>query len=251
MCSCLGGWECSALVDLLIFSIWVLASYRLTVRTLDFHSNNVGSIPASLNMVSTLRRKFVNRISPSQLVKFTHIHRKGKSPRRRLCIKYTLSFKSLLPFNLPSNLLGFDFIANPLTQTRKSGFTRLVIKNSYILFTWFYYINSLLTQVKLPKNDVVWVPSFFTKPKKRSRFTITKAPMAHKTFSQEQYKIVFYGFLFAFRLPNVDQLSSVNQSVLLVSNMRNSFFFFETNLFFLNRLTLRSSSSDSNFFSLF
>ena len=35
-------------------------SYRLTVRTLDFHSNNVGSIPAGLKLVNYNMSDYLN-----------------------------------------------------------------------------------------------------------------------------------------------------------------------------------------------
>lgn len=132
--------------------------------------------------------------------------------------------------------------------TRKTGFSRILIKNSYILFTWFFYLNSVLTRSSNFNRKSV--PSFFIKPKKTSKLTILKAPIAHKTFSQEQYKFRFYGFAFVFSFTNLKSLNSANAALFAANYLKNSFFFFETNLFVLNRIKFLFQSSDKNFFEL-
>lgn len=49
-----------------------------------------------------------------------------------------------------------------------------------MLLTWAYYLTA-------SKNKTFKKPSISIKPIKQSKFTSLKAPMAHKTFSQEQY----------------------------------------------------------------
>ena len=41
-------------------------------------------------------------------------------------------------------------------------------------------------------------PSFFIHPQRRTRQTFIKAPMAHKTFSQEQFQSKFYTLSISF-----------------------------------------------------
>lgn len=170
-------------------------------------------------------------------------------------LKYSLSFKSLLPFSLPPTVFSVygrnsKFIDDSGLSLRKSGFSRILVKNSYILFTWFYYLNSFTSKSQSGVFNSSSVPSFFVKPKKTHKITIIKAPIAHKTFSQEQYRFRFYSFFFIFSFQNYSKLNSVNCALALANFLRNSFFFFETNFFVLNRVRFFFNSSDPTVFRL-
>jgi hypothetical protein len=90
------------------------------VRTVDFHSTNVGSIPASLIM--DLKKNFVNH----SLV----FNKKSKSFLFKNKLKYALSFASLIsPGSVSSIRLVFN--NNSLNSNRK----KLLVKQSYILLT--------------------------------------------------------------------------------------------------------------------
>jgi hypothetical protein len=109
-------------------------------------------------------------------------------------------------------------------------------------------------------------PTFFIKPLMRTRFTMLKAPMAHKTFSQEQFLYSFYNLkvFFRFNLPTPEhnkmyaesvldggKVLNVNQVLFLLLNLSNDTFFFETNLFFLQKLTFQLPSYDCDFMKLY
>ena len=158
----------------------------------------MGSIPASLVLIkhklfNDKSSKFSKLRIESTLLRWRFFC-KGRLLRPQTInnskVKYTLSFRSLFPFSLPSVLFSVNHLNSSPWLGRKTRFERLMVKNSYLLFTWFYYINATFTLGQEFNSEEV--PSFFTKPKKVSMFTITKAPMAHKTFSQEQYKIKYY-----------------------------------------------------------
>jgi hypothetical protein len=91
------------------------------VRTLDFHSSNVGSIPASLNMLNrhfNLQKKFKNSLVPLS------------RNRNVFQIKYSLTFKSIIPLGTIKNI---RLILQFKPQTNKSK--KLLVKQSYMLFT--------------------------------------------------------------------------------------------------------------------
>ena len=87
------------------------------VRTLDFHSNNVGSIPASLNINSKIF--FYNDFK-----KLTKIKKLKKK------IKYSFTFSSIIS---PSSINNIRLILN--YKINKSKNKKLLVKQSYLLFT--------------------------------------------------------------------------------------------------------------------
>lgn len=97
-------------------------------------------------------------------------------------------------------------------------------------------------------------PSLFVQPIKRRRFTIIKAPMAHKTFSQEQYLFQTYRLTVAFKsAQKVLGLKppTINQSIaLLLKSRQVAQGAHETNLLTVSRIRASASASDSNYFSL-
>ena len=90
-------------------------------------------------------------------------------------------------------------------------------------------------------------PKLFVLPKKVSKFTLTKAPMAHKTFSQEQYSYNRYSLTMSFSKPVPGPLNSVNSSILFILQNPLSRSFIETNLFFITKLSISVLSRDSIF----
>jgi len=122
---------------------------------------------------------------------------------------------------------------------------KLLLKQSYLLLTWFAYLARSSYQThnstKLSK------PVLSFKPTKKTIFTLTKAPMAHKTFSQEQFVFKFYQVSVRFSLQAYTDLT-VNQSIYLLLLLRKSIPITETNLLFLKRFTLTLTGSDTMFF---
>ena len=143
----------------------MLTGYRLTVRTLDFHSSNAGSIPANL-IILTSNLSNVKLFSPI---------------KSNLSVWYKFSFASLVPI-LSSNFTSF-------TSTYS---TKLFFKKSYLLSTWLYYLK-LNEKKKISKTIKINVL-----PIKYKLYTFQKAPMAHKTHSQEHFKFKFFFFQYCF-----------------------------------------------------
>lgn len=90
-------------------------------------------------------------------------------------------------------------------------------------------------------------------PSTRKTYTLTKAPMAHKTFSKEQFAFKFYKFKVSIRATFEDpfQLTSVDQATTSLLIAKNSFPVFETNMMFLKFYKIQMISSGKHFYSLF
>jgi len=61
---------------------------------------------------------------------------------------------------------------------------KIILKQSYLILTWVYYFSFLNTK---KKNKI----KISILPVKKKLFTLTKAPMAHKKNSKEQYNFIF------------------------------------------------------------
>jgi hypothetical protein len=157
-------------------------------------------------------------------------------------LKLNFFFISLIsPFLINNLRLNFNSSLNLLKK-------KIVIKHSYILLTWFYYI-SFIDQKKNNKNKI----KFFIFPIKREKFTLTKAPMAHKNWSKEQYKFSFYKFIISFNcnLKIENNINNINSSLLFFLLTKKNFPFFETNLLFLKNFRIILQFKDFYFFNYF
>jgi hypothetical protein len=194
-----------------------LPGYRLTVRTLDFHSSNAGSIPANLIIKQLTSTTFfsLNSIKPN------------------LKITYKFSFVSLVPI--------FSSTLVSLTQINE---TKLFVKKSYLLATWMYYLklNEKKNTTKVVKITVL--------PVRYKLYTFQKAPMAHKTNSQEHFKFKFFFFNLVFNTTLVasNYLNSLNTSLLFFIVTKSLFPVFETNLLFLKSYQLLVFFSDQKYY---
>ena len=139
------------------------------------------------------------------------------------------------------NNLRFNF--NSLIKEKK-----VMLKQSYIILTWFYYI-SFINQKKNNKNKI----KFFILPVQNEKFTLTKAPMAHKNWSKEQYKFNFYKFVVSFKckLKEDNNISSLNESILFILLTKKNFPFFETNIFFLKNINFLFKFKDRSYFNYY
>jgi hypothetical protein len=158
--------------------------------------------------------------------------------KNNLRIKF--KFISLIsPFIINNLRFGFNSLINE---------KKILLKQSYILLTWFYYI-SFINQKKNNKNKI----KFFVFPIKKNKFTLTKAPMAHKNWSKEQYKFDFYRFTINFRsnLQEENNLKSLNELILFVLLSKKNFPFFETNIFFIKNVKFLINFKDFNYFNYF
>jgi len=121
-----------------------------------------------------------------------------------------------------------------------------MIKQSYMLLVWFYYMSYLKNT---NKND--YVIKITTLPFKQRNFTLTKAPIAHKTRSKEQYTYGYYSFKASFTSiikKNVFSELNINSALFFIFLNRKYLPYFETNMFFLKYTRLRFYLTDPLFF---
>lgn len=131
---------------------------------------------------------------------------------------------------------------------------KIYVKQSYIILTWFYYLNLNLNKKQnlLSKNiKLVMIP------KKIKKFTITQAPIAHKTNSKEQIETLFFSYKMFYSLYNYDYLSlynffnSLNEILLSILLTKNTISNSETNLLFLKKTKITLSFIDKFFFNYY
>jgi hypothetical protein len=121
---------------------------------------------------------------------------------------------------------------------------KLLMKKSYLLSTWLYYLK---LNEKKNLNRLVKITIL---PVRYKLYTFQKAPMAHKTNSQEHFKFKFFHFNLVFNttLVSTHYLSSLNSSLLFFIVTKSMFPVFETNLLFLKSYQLFIFFSDSQYF---
>lgn len=181
------------------------------VRTSDFQFENVGSNPSS----PIIKKFTVNNQY------FLYINSKKIIFNSKKII-FNFYFTSLIsPFLL--NNLRF------LTDTRISE-KKILLKQSYILLSWFYYL-TFLNQKMNTKNNL----KFAILPSSKKIFTLTKAPIAHKNWSKEQYKFQFFKFKITFNvfLKENNNLDSSNKSILFALLTKKNFLNSKLIFFFL------------------
>ena len=89
-------------------------------------------------------------------------------------------------------------------------------------------------------------------PKKQLVLTHLKTPMAHKTFSQEQFLLKYYYFFstFKFKLAQTLVPSSINKSIYFLLSLRSSTYLEATNLLEVQKLIFLLKSFDIDYFNL-
>ena len=207
------------------------------VRTLDFHSNNVGSIPASLIFMLTKSSKISNLF-------WSHVTTPQNNTKKikKNSLKYNLRFVSIISPGSITNLRLMQLGS----KAHDTHHNKLVVKQSYLLLTWLVYIQN-------SGKKSLTSPSFFIQPRNQTKFTHLKAPMAHKTFSQEQFIFKHYTIVVSFKVMVSEQhvLESINDALFVILSIRDSIPFFNTNLLFLKRINFSFSSSDNSFFKFY
>ncbi len=198
------------------------------VRTSDFQFENVGSIPSDPILIINRNKNFIF---------FLNSNKKYKSYNN---LNMSFTFISIIsPFLINNLRLDLN-----LEYSKK----KILIKQSYILLTWFYYISFLQQKVN-NKNRL----NFFIFPLKNKKFTLTKAPIAHKNWSKEQYKYSYYRFNIKFNsvLKEENYVNNINVALLFFILSKKEFPFFETNLLFLKKVKINLFYNDFNFFNFF
>lgn len=164
----------------------------------------------------------------------------------------------------PGNLINFQTHNATLNLLNNNKSSKLYVKQSYMLLTWVLYLKNLYLK-QSPSSSKASLPSFFVFPKNVKKITLLKAPMAHKTFSQEQFLFKFYVLSISYSIenPNSSNLSFPSSSSSFNHNttLKDSLFFIlkqraffttdiGTNLFFFKKATFKSTWNSSTFFKL-
>jgi len=103
------------------------------------------------------------------------------------------------------------------------------------------------------KKDEDRVIEFAFLPIRRKMYTLTKAPMAHKTNSKEQIVFKFYKFKVSIKSNFISEysLKSVDQGLLSLLNAKLLFPVFDTNLLFLKSYNIQTFLTDKTFFNFY
>lgn len=169
--------------------------------------------------------------------------------------KYRLLFVSIIPPHYAHSFNIFNAVfAREHEKIREPD--KYFIKYSYLIFAWFYHLKTI-TLDTYPKNSEIKLDKlpirFNVLPTKRSYYTLTKAPMAHKKNSKEQFCFKYYFILAVFKgyaLKN-HKATSCDAALVLISIIRTLFPFFSTNLLLIKTSTLSFTYSDRRFFNYF
>lgn len=201
------------------------------VRTLVFHTNNVGSIPTGL---SILKRQLITH-APA-------LYKTNIIPNRSRQVRYSFRFVSLIAPSTGS--ICPQSHSNPYTPLPK----RLLLRRSYLIVSWLFYMTSTNPALKDQAG-----PRVAILPARNSKYTLQKAPMAHKTNSKEQFLFRFYKFKFSFNMSIEDQQvsKSLRQGAYAMNLTKDLFPAFETNLLFLKSYEITYPISDASFFQNF
>ena len=130
---------------------------------------------------------------------------------------------------------------------------KILVKQSYLLIKWIHYLCNFEENKESNPTELTRKPSFFIHPYSQSKITLIKSPLAHKTFSQEQFLKRYYKISVSF-VPSTTLLSdeivnSVNGSLYCSIFIRDNIPMISTNLLFLKRISYSYNSVDSLFFS--
>lgn len=134
--------------------------------------------------------------------------------------------------------------------------SKCFIKNSYLILSWFYYLKLLTYRNTLaktkPKNRKKLI-KFAVLPTRRTHYTLTKAPMAHKTNSKEQFEFKFYFMLATFSgvTDSSRLVNSCGAASLLLLITSKMFPVFSTNVLFLKTSRVFFTYHDRTFFNYY
>lgn len=133
------------------------------------------------------------------------------------------------------------FLYNKMTRKQVLG-----SKKAYTMLTWLYYMTSFKSQHA--KTKKIW---FAILPRRTTKYTLTKAPMAHKTFSQEQFQFQYYRCRISFKstLCHEPVNNTLSETQLCMLTIKELFPFFETNLLFLKKASVSLNLPAFRFYS--
>ena len=162
---------------------------------------------------------------------------------------YSFKFASIIS---PGSIKNMTLVNRASSRTSNNS---LYVKQSYVMLTWMAYIREVQVKQKRKSDESdsdELQPSFFVFPCNRSRLTFLKAPMAHKTFSQEQFLTKTYTLSISFNnnFRHNSVVGGVNNSMFLALSLRQNNLPFESNLMFLKKLKMSLTCSDSGYMTI-
>ena len=186
-----------------------------------------------------------------------------KKSTKTSLVQHTLKFGSLFaPHSLKEISLLFRNSTKYNSLLVNKPNKKILVKQSYIFLIWISYLSQSgdsTTSDKKEGKSKSGCPSFFIYPFRNYKTTITKAPMAHKTYSQEQFMMRFYKFSISFYSNNSvsghfgdkSYLSGLDKILYFSHFVRRDMPYVGTNMLFLSKYTVVFYSIDSSFFSFF
>ena len=164
----------------------------------------------------------------------------SKKKKYNKAVKFNFYFISLISPYVQNNL---RFLNNYKNSSKK-----IIVKQSYIILTWFYYL-SFLNQNKNTSYKI----KIFIFPVCNKKFTLTKAPMAHKNWSKEQYSFKHYRFKITFFSTISEEwgLTDLNRSTMFILINKKHLPILETNLIFIKKINLFFFFNDFKFFNYY
>lgn len=165
-------------------------------------------------------------------------------------IKYSIKLTSIFAPSFASNS---SLKINVYSQGNYLKQNKIMVKQSYIILTWLSYLSKIGSgaaykiEDSLTDNEKPNIPLFFVCPLKQSKLTTIKSPMAHKTFSQEQFKFRYYSFNISFTINSTLaplNINSINKSMYIALLIRGNFLNFSTNMMFVKRFRASLPVSD-------
>lgn len=168
-------------------------------------------------------------------------------------ITYLLRFASLFS---PSTIKDFRLLIHSSAGNLRNPFSdasvsKILVKQSYVLLVWFYYLTSS-SRITHEEGDTVQIPGFFIFPKRVTKFTLIKSPMAHKTFSQEQFSFSTYKFSLGLTVDTGQvALSQKDSMPFILRYLAGLNLFYGTNLLFLKNFIAIVPVQDKLYFSAY
>ena len=157
--------------------------------------------------------------------------------------RFTSLIRVITPVSTDQSLTASAFMNTGFRKT--SG--RVSAKRSYLIFSWLHYLTS-----RSSAHETSCKVRITMLPTTQSFYTITKAPMAHKTRSKEQFIFKFYHFAITFKVNPELMVSSRSTSIESLAYVliltKQLFPVFETNLLYLKYYRARYLMRDQFFF---
>jgi hypothetical protein len=156
-------------------------------------------------------------------------------------VRFEYKFSSLIPAAwcfASQHPLDFHITKNDVVGATPNKKNKLGLKKSYLLMSWISYLQQLDRgfESKSRKLGKISVPSLATLPVSRKFYTLTKAPMAHKTNSKEQYEFMTYNFKISvkYAVQPSRPPRSLLKALYLINSSKISGASFESNLLILD-----------------